>query len=321
MRLLITGAGGFLGAHLVRGIAAAMPRAQILATDAAMPPEPMVAAFWSPFAARIETTALDVTDAAAVRALVAAFVPDHVVHAAALTPTAEQEDADPARIMAVNIDGVLHIIDAATRVAVVRRVILISSSTVFGPGSGGLAAEMSPACPATLYGVTKLAAEGIARRLGELRGISVVATRLAGVYGAMERATASRPRPSHIHRLAATASPSVSTLDVVRDYVHADDVAGAIGKLLAAPALAHALYHVGGGEPVGWRRLVAAFRAAGRDSRDALPGEEPDISMEAGDARPVMSIARLQGELGFAPRSIEAGVMSLVDALPTTAPR
>jgi hypothetical protein len=43
--------------------------------------------------------------------------------------------------------------------------------------------------------------------------------------------------------------------------------------------------------------------------------------MEAGDARPVMSIARLQGELGFAPRSIEAGVMSLVGALPTAAPR
>ena len=82
--------------------------------------------------------------------------------------------------------------------------------------------------------------------------------------------------------------------------------------LIAAPALAHGVYHIGGGEPVAWRRLIAAFKANGRDV--SYTDGEADISIGEAEARPVFSIDRIAAATGFAPRSIEDGIAQLLSA-------
>ncbi|MBM6581882.1 NAD(P)-dependent oxidoreductase [Microvirga sp. BT689] len=314
MRILVTGAFGFVGTHLVRGLTETFPQARIIASDRMSPP-PAIAAYWTSAGSRITTAILDVADRRVVQSIMDDVHPTHVVHAAALTPTLEQEREAPDRIVDVNIGGTFAVVDAATRLSGLRRVVTVSSGAVYGQGQSftGLVDENEPPRPDNLYGLSKLASEGITARLGELRGVSTASVRLASVYGEMERATAARHRTSLVHRLAAAQQPiAVSAADVVRDWVHADDVAWAVSALLEDRPLQWSLYHIGGGEPTGWRKIIQAFQAAGRPIAWASDDEAADIQVAERDARPVFSIDRLATETGFRPRSIEDGIANMI---------
>src|SRR6185369_16439394 len=105
----------------------------------------------------------------------------------------------------------------------VQRVLVFSSGAVygFGPHPPGAIGEERAPTPSALYGITKVAVEGIARRVGTLTGLPTVAIRVAAAYGRMERPTASRSRMSPLHRLAAALTDGkalrVAGPDVARD--------------------------------------------------------------------------------------------------------
>ncbi|WCO65833.1 dTDP-4-dehydrorhamnose reductase [Iamia majanohamensis] len=102
----------------------------------------------------------DVADAPAVDALVAAVRPDLVVHAAALTDVDGCEH-DPDRAHRVNVGGTAHLAAAATRVG--AHVVLLSTDYVYDGDLRRPYVEADPVGPLSVYGATKLAAEG---RLG-----------------------------------------------------------------------------------------------------------------------------------------------------------
>lgn len=315
MRILVTGAAGFVGGHIARGLAQAYPDARLIAADLSAPPQDILAC-WHPYGGRITTCLLDVADRGAVEDCMVGAEPTHVVHAAAVTPTAEQERDAPGRIIEVNIGGTLAVLDTAMRMPGIRRIVTVSSGAVFGRFQtlAEPVDEDAPAVPDMLYGITKLASEGITSRLGALRGISTASIRLGSVYGDLERTTTTRHRTSLVHRLANATGPLVvSSRDIVRDWVHADDVAAAVAGLLADRPLRWNLYHVGGGEGVGWRRIVEIFRRAGRPVAWSGVGMPADIEVGEQDARPVFCIDRIRAETAFRPRSIEAGVMGLIE--------
>jgi nucleoside-diphosphate-sugar epimerase len=315
MRILVTGAAGFVGSHLVRGLTQAYPRACLIAADlAAAPVAPDGGA--QPDPGQITICRLDVADRSAVEDCVTRVRPTHVVHAAAVTPTVAQERDTPGRIVDVNVGGTLAILDAATRSPDIRRIVTVSSAAVFGRGQAldEPVGEDAPAVPDMLYGITKLASEGITSRLGTLRGISTASVRLASVYGDLERMTHTRHRTSFIHRLAGASGPlTVSPRDVVRDWVHGDDVAAAIAGLLVERPLRWNLYHLGGGEAVGLRRIVEILQRAGRPVTWAGAGDEADIEVSALDVRPVLHIDRIRAETGLQPRPIERGITDLIE--------
>ena len=248
MSILVTGASGFVGAHVVDALLAAGHQ-HVVAADLAPVPAQREDR-------RVTYAALDVTDASAVRAALDALRPDLVVHAAAVTPGVDDEIRDASRIVAINIGGTGNIISAAAA-ARVRRVVLFSSSGVYNgmPAYPDVLTETAvlPEVPSSLYAVTKLACEGLAYRAAASGLLSICAIRIASVYGQHERATDSRPaaRTSQIHRLSVAAAGDcpvrISGTNAGRDWIHGADVGRAVAGLLTAPRLGHIIYNLGSG--------------------------------------------------------------------------
>ncbi|HWF53617.1 MAG TPA: NAD-dependent epimerase/dehydratase family protein [Solirubrobacteraceae bacterium] len=177
MRILVTGASGFIGAHIAARLAAA--GAEVRGFCRSEPPPHANVADW---------VAGDVTDPAAVA--LATVGCDAVVHTAALYSYRRSEAA---RMHAVNVGGTRNVLDAAAR-AGTRRLVFTSSSATCGPVHGRAATERDapPAWELQVpYKRTKLAAERLVLRASGDR-LEALCVNPTTVVGAQDRA----PTPS-----------------------------------------------------------------------------------------------------------------------------
>lgn len=160
---VVTGATGFLGAHLVGHLAAGGGRVRAVGRDFSRAAVP----------AGVEARVADVTDRSAVAAALEGA--DVVYHLAALLHMGRPPPGGDAAYRAVNVGGTRHVLAAAPG----ARVVLASSIAVYGPGGGGPPfTEASRRRPASPYATSKVAAEDLA---GDHPDAVVV--RLAAVYG------------------------------------------------------------------------------------------------------------------------------------------
>ena len=104
---------------------------------------------------------LDITDAAAVAAYVAAHKPDIILHAAAITNNREVE-AHPVTAEKVNVDGTANLVQACDGTRI--RFVYLSTDYVY-KGDRGNYSETDPVHPFNMYATTKLAGEKVVRRV------------------------------------------------------------------------------------------------------------------------------------------------------------
>lgn len=254
MRLLVIGASSFLGAHLRRA-----------ATAAGVP---VVAsgrlAGWD---ARLDLVSDPVSRIAEV---ITAAAPDTVVNCAGAT------SGGISALSAANVTAVQRLLTALLRLPSPPRLVHIGSAAEYGPARPGVPlAETATACPAGLYGMTKLAGTALVE-LGRAAGLDAVSLRVFNVVGAgapagtlpgdataqLRRLPPGRPGPLRPGPL------RLGPLDGVRDYVDARDVADAALAAAAAPRLPHPVINVGSGAGVASRTLIGLLVAAsGREVR------------------------------------------------------
>jgi dTDP-4-dehydrorhamnose reductase len=164
VRAFITGASGFVGSNIARvfgerhGAHLCTPVHHV-----------------RPAAGFTNAPAVDLADAAAVRASVLAFRPDVIVHSAILNDF-DAIYADRRAGWSSYVEATRHLVDAANEVD--ARMILVSTDWVFDGTQGG-ADETTPPNPVNLYGVLKLASELVV--LERARRGSVA--RISGVNG------------------------------------------------------------------------------------------------------------------------------------------
>lgn len=315
MTILVTGACGFVGAHVIAALARHRPGEALVAADLA-PPPPAVATFWRD--ARVTFHRLDVADRAAVREAIAVHRPAYVVHMAAITPSPAMEAADPVRIVDVNIGGAANVIDAATAAPGIRRVVTLSSTVVYGfsPTLPSPLGEDHPVDAVGLYAISKVACEGLSRRFGMLRGVSTVAARIAAVYGEMERPTGHRETMSQLYPLFAalrekrriTVCPSAA----LRDWTHADDIGDGLCALIAAPHLSHPVYNVSHGVGLTFAEVIELFRAGGLAVDVVDDPARAEAAFDPALGRPPLSVERLALDTGFrAERDLQSAIAAV----------
>ncbi len=177
----------------------------------------------------------------------------YIVHLAGRPGVQTSWGAGFAEHLSVNTLLTQRLLEAAL-VTQPRRIVLASSSSVYGDIADGAANEDDALRPLSPYGVTKAAVESL---MGAYvaRGVDAVALRFFTVYGRGQRPDMA------LHRIidAALGGPVFGIRGSghqARDFTHVDDAAAAIEAALFAPVSAGTVYNVGSGRPVSLRTLI-----------------------------------------------------------------
>jgi GDP-4-dehydro-6-deoxy-D-mannose reductase len=313
MKVLVTGADGFVGRHLVRRLLDAGD----LVAAGCRPGGPEVD--WAKVAPAgpVEKVPLEITDSASVEEALR-WGPEAVIHLAAVASTREAS-RDPASAWEVNAVGTARLVDAA---AVLKSagpgdplVLVISSGEVYGVGHSTPRVETDPLLPHSSYAASKVGAEVAALEVWRRTGLKVVIARPFTHTGPDQTTQYVIPGWAERLRVAKLSGvPTVSTgnLDPVRDFLDVRDVVNAYRLLLTRGAPGE-VYNVSRGEGLPLRELFAMLgRIVGTG---AAPSPDPVLVRRADIPYLVGDSTKLRRATGWAPAiTLEQTLRELVDA-------
>jgi GDP-4-dehydro-6-deoxy-D-mannose reductase len=264
---LITGIGGFVGAHLAR--AAADAGFTVIGLDLSGVPNPT-----------------DLLDPEAMRAAVSQARPDVVFHLAGALRA-----KDFRTLYDANVVGTANLLEALVEAALTPRVVVASSSAVYGnPTADGLIGEESELRPITHYAASKVAQEVVARRYFTALKLPVIIARSFNIIGPGQPSTlAAGAFAEQVARAERSAERTmrVGDLSGSRDFVDVRDVAAAYVSLARA-GTAGATYNVSTGQATPLKRCVDQLLKLATVpielSYDASRAQAHDVRAQVGNA-------------------------------------
>lgn len=296
-RILVTGAAGFVGRHLVAALVEALP-----------PGSTILAGLRGGDSAPPGTRALpfDVTNAAATRSAVREARPTCVVHLAAVAALQEAR-SDPARTWRINLDGTMNLAAATLAEAPESRFVFVSTSEVYGGTFKRAATPLDEEAlldPTNPYAASKAAADLLVGQMAR-DGLKAVRMRPFNHTGPGQTEAFVVPAfAAQVARIeAGRQAPTLRTgnLDALRDFLDVRDVAAAYVAAVLAPELEPGLIlNVASGTPRPIRDALTALIALAHVPIAVEPDPERmrpnDTPFAVGDA------ARAKHLLGWAPR-------------------
>ncbi|MGC8866574.1 MAG: SDR family oxidoreductase [Bacteroidales bacterium] len=173
---LVTGGAGFIGSNIVKELLQRGEKVRVLDNFSTGKRENLLAFNGNPYLEVIEG---DLRSFHIVRDAVRGC--DYVLHQGAL-PSVPRSIKDPITSNEVNINGTLHILEAA-REFEVKRVVFASSSSVYGNSETLPKVETMPVAPLSPYALTKYAGERYCQVFYALYGLETVSLRYFNVFG------------------------------------------------------------------------------------------------------------------------------------------
>lgn len=291
VRILVTGAGGFVGSHLTENLALAGHE--------------VVAASRQPIDARGAEAAIvfDVADPESVRNAVAEFLPDAVIHLAAQA-SVRRSWHDPVSTYTSNVIGASNLLEAL-RSRPGTRVVLVGSAQVYGDAVPGRPlVESDPLRPRSPYGVSKVAQELVGELYHRELGMPVVMARAFNHTGpGQSEEYAIGSFASQVAGIEAGEQPprlEVGRLDSVRDFLDVRDVCEAYRLLMEGGEPGEA-YNVSSGKGVRVGDLLRllideAELVSSVEVVETAPARAGDASALIGDN------AKIRRAVGWEPR-------------------
>jgi len=291
MRYLITGAAGFLGAALANRLAA--DGHIVLGVDDLSTGDERT------LTKEVQFIRGDVNDRPKLWSLLHEV--DCVYHLAAKVSVPESV-LYPREYNHVNVGGTVTLMEAMRDVGV-RRVVLVSSGTVYGNQPVQPVPETAVPNPRAPYAVSKLAAEYYVKSIGALWGIETVCLRVFNAYGPGQRIPpVHTPVIPNFLRQAWENGTLVIHGDgnQTRDYVYVDDVVNAMQAASTAPEINTMTINVGSGTETSVKELA-------RMSVE-VTGGHPEIVYnprnEGGLSRLCADLTLARETLGYEPKTL-----------------
>jgi UDP-glucose 4-epimerase len=229
VKTLVTGGAGFIGSHLVDALVARGD--DVLVIDDLSSGKRANLSDATAAGATLEV--LDITEPRILMTTVQGFGPEAVFHLAAQIDV-RKSMADPGFDVRLNVLGTVNVLEAAARVGAGRLVFTSTGGAIYGEGAGrpgDLPFTEGARCePDSVYGQSKLAAEGYAQYFRRARGLSTGIVRLGNVYGPRQDPATEAGVVAIFFELARDGGrPTVfGTGKQTRDYIHVDDVVAGI---------------------------------------------------------------------------------------------
>ncbi len=285
MRILVTGAAGFVGQHMLRVLREAGH--EPLGIDSASAPG--------------VNARFDLMDRKALLTFVHETHPDAAIHLAAMSFIPDG-DRYPKEMLDINVNGTINLLDAFGTLSPRRRILLASSAQVYGKGEdpSDPLDESTPMCPFNYYAISKAAAE-----------LAALGRQAAGVCEVIMARPGNHTGPGQSARFVVPAfiqqirncrdgkadQIEVGNLESVRDFSDVRDVAAGYLALLekGRPGCAYNLsanQHLRIGELLD--QLCAMFELS--PPRIMVPER-----FRATDFAPRLDINRIQTDTGWSP--------------------
>jgi UDP-glucuronate 4-epimerase len=301
MKVLLTGAAGFIGMHSAERLLARGD--EVVGIDNLSP-------YYSvelkrdrlKRLARMKFHQLDLADAAALQKVFENERPDAVLHLAAQAGVRYSLE-NPGSYVQANLVGFANVLECC-RHHRPRHLVYASSSSVYGKNPKLPWSETDNVdYPISLYAATKKANELMAHTYSHIHGLSTTGLRYFTVYGPWGRPDMS----AMIFARAIVEDKPIPVFnhgDMQRDFTYVDDIVEGTLRVLDKPA-SYAIYNIGNHQPVRLLDYIATLeRVLGKKAIvDMQPMQPGDVKSTYADTR------ALNQAVGFAPSTpLESGL-------------
>ena len=316
MKVLVTGAAGFIGYHDCQRLAA-HPGCDVLGVD-------NLNDYYDVGLKRARLAQLDPLDnfrfvqsdfaqTGMLAGLWAHFKPDYAVHLGAQA-NVRYSVTHPAAYVQSNLVGFHNMLEAA-RAHPPKHTVFASSSSVYGATAAiPFAEDGDTSHPLSFYGATKKANEAMAHSYAHLHGLALTGLRFFNVYGPWGR-------PDTAPTLFAKAIFASEPIDLFaegkarRDFTYINDIVDGVVKVLLYPPVEkplppYRIFNLGHNRPVETLLFVRMLeQLIGREAKlNLLPAQPADVPETCA------SLERIQAVIGYAPRvPLEEGLRHFVD--------
>jgi nucleoside-diphosphate-sugar epimerase len=302
VKVLVTGANGFVGRHLV---------------DALLEKKHEVVAAWRPgtdlperwleiSSTRLQTVPLELGSDQSIKDALSTE-PDSIVHLAAISYSRDAAK-DPRQAWEVNVGGTARLLAEAAGRSRATTVLVTSSAEVYGEGEPRPRLETDTTRPTSVYGASKLGAEAAAAHATAAWGLSVIVVRPFPAAGPGYQQN--RILNKWISDLNAGQKTVEGDPTVVRDFM---DVRDAVGGYLALLSQGHPgeTYNLAAGRAVTFGEMFAMLTARLHKDARLVPPTHPRR-----DARHLVAdTSKIQQHTGWHPAiALEKTISDLIDA-------
>jgi UDP-glucuronate 4-epimerase len=299
-KILITGAAGFIGFHLVKRL---QDQHELFLIDALF--DRNKASLKRAMLIDIPIHRIDL----AIDEIKLDSIPDLVIHLAAETGISPSE-ANPELYVRQNILATSRLLSYCKNNGI-KQVIYASSSSVYPPVEGPMSEDMTLGLPKSFYGFSKMQMEQLVSSYCERYQLKAIGLRFFTVYGPW-----TRPDMAAYKFMLAIRSQTPVQLygngDVYRDFTYVGDICNAIARLIPVIETTketHCIFNIGSGRPVSVDAFLSViFSAYGqvtKMNRAELPLNELQVTFC--DQR---NLHKAIGDVG--PTSIEEGILNMV---------
>jgi NAD dependent epimerase/dehydratase len=303
-RVLVTGAGGFIGSHLVELLVREGHEVRALVRYNGRDDRGHLDRLDDAVKASIEVHRGDLKDPEAVRKAVEGRA--WVFHLGALIaiPYSYQNPLD---VVQTNVVGTAHVLDACRANPGLERVVLTSTSEVYGTARFVPITESHPLCGQSPYAATKIGSDALGESYHRAFGLPVAILRPFNTFGPRQSARAIIP--TVISQALTRPVVRLGSLDPRRDLTYVKDTAAGFLAIAGSDAAVGRVVNIGRGEDLTIGELVERIAARiGRPIQvEADPGRVRPAASEVG--RLLAGTALAREVMGWSPRySLDEGL-------------